>query len=105
MDECKPLPPTPFPPGSLHETSACNVHSNRVISSSRNPLHDTNCSTGNNCCCDTCSVNSRHAVGSLNSVSGLVSKTWYRIPFNQSELSVAKIPPIDSPMVRLCYHP
>jgi len=37
---------------------------------------------------------------SLNSVSGLVSMMWYRIPFNQSELSISKIPPTDSPKVR-----
>jgi len=36
----------------------------------------------------------------LNSVSGLVSKLWYRSPFNQSELPVSKIPPTDSPKVR-----
>ena len=36
----------------------------------------------------------------LNSVSGLVSKVWYRIPFNQSELSIWKIPPTGSPTVR-----
>ena len=39
-------------------------------------------------------------MGSLNSVSGLVSKMWYRIPFNQSELSISKFPPSDSPTVR-----
>jgi len=31
----------------------------------------------------------------LHSVSGLVSKIWYRIPFDQSELSVSEIPPTD----------
>jgi len=36
----------------------------------------------------------------LNSVSGLVSKIWYRIPFDQSELSISRIPPTDSPEVR-----
>ena len=36
----------------------------------------------------------------LNSVSGLVSKVWCRIPFNQSELSISKIPPTGSPTVR-----
>ncbi len=36
----------------------------------------------------------------LNSVSGLVSKIWYRIPFDQSELSISKIPLTDSPRVR-----
>jgi len=52
----------------------------------------------------------RHIIGStgarakalclLNSVSVLVSKMWYRIPFNQSELSISEIPPTDSPKVR-----
>jgi hypothetical protein len=37
---------------------------------------------------------------SLNSVSGLVSNMWYRIPYDQSELSISKIPPTDSPTVR-----
>jgi len=37
---------------------------------------------------------------SLNSVSGLVSKIWHRILFDQSELSIYKIPPTDSPTVR-----
>ena len=37
----------------------------------------------------------------LNSVSGLVSKMWYRIPFDQSELSISRIPPTGSPTVRL----
>jgi len=37
---------------------------------------------------------------SLNSMSGLVSKLWYRIPFNQSELTNSKIPPTDSTTVR-----
>ena len=41
----------------------------------------------------------------LNSVSGLVSKVWYRIPFDQSELSISKIPPTDSPTVRPGRHP
>jgi hypothetical protein len=41
----------------------------------------------------------------LNSVSGLVSKFWYRIPFDQSELSISKIPPTDSPKVRPGYDP
>ena len=40
-------------------------------------------------------------VFSLNSASGLVSKIWYRIPFDQSDLSVSRIPltdlPCDSP--------
>jgi len=35
----------------------------------------------------------------LNSVSGLVSKIWYRIPFDQSELSISRIPPTGSPTV------
>ena len=38
--------------------------------------------------------------GWLNSVSGLVSKLWYRCPLDQSELSISKIPPTDSPTVR-----
>jgi hypothetical protein len=43
----------------------------------------------------------RHATGCpLNSVSGLVSNIWYRIPFDQSELSIARIPLSDSPTVR-----
>jgi len=37
---------------------------------------------------------------SLNSVSGLVSMIWYRIPFDQSELSISNIPPTDSPRAR-----
>jgi len=41
----------------------------------------------------------------LNSVSGLVSKVWYRIPFDQSELSISKISPTDSPKVRPGYDP
>ena len=36
----------------------------------------------------------------LNSVSGLISKMWYRIPFDQSEQSKAKIPPTASPETR-----
>jgi hypothetical protein len=36
----------------------------------------------------------------LNSVSGLVSKAWYRFPFGQSELSSSKLSPTDSPKVR-----
>ena len=32
---------------------------------------------------------------SLNSVSGLVPKVWFRIPFDQSELSISVIPPTD----------
>jgi hypothetical protein len=32
----------------------------------------------------------------LNSVSALVSNIWCRIPFQQSELSISKIPPTDS---------
>jgi len=36
----------------------------------------------------------------LNSVSGLVSMIWYRIPFDQSELSISKIPPTGSLTVR-----
>jgi len=31
----------------------------------------------------------------FNSVSDLVLKIWYRISFDQSELSVSNIPPID----------
>ena len=45
------------------------------------------------------------AAGRLNSVSGLVSNIWYRIPFDQSELSVSKIRPTDSPNVRPGYDP
>jgi hypothetical protein len=30
----------------------------------------------------------------------LVSKLWYRIPFDQSELSISKLPPTGSPTVR-----
>ena len=30
----------------------------------------------------------------------MVSQMWYRIPFDQSELSVSKIPPTDSPKFR-----
>jgi len=41
----------------------------------------------------------------LISVSGLVSNVWYRIPFDQSQLSVSKIPPTDSPKVRPGYDP
>jgi hypothetical protein len=41
----------------------------------------------------------------LNSVSGLVSITWYRILFDQSELSISEIPPTDSPKVRPGRHP
>jgi hypothetical protein len=37
---------------------------------------------------------------SLNSVSGLATKMWYRIPFDQSELSISKLPPTHSPKVR-----
>ena len=36
----------------------------------------------------------------LNSVSDLVSKIWYRIPFDQSDPSITKIPPTDPPNVR-----
>ena len=36
----------------------------------------------------------------LNSVSGPASKIWYRIPFNESELSISEIPPTVSPTVR-----
>ena len=45
----------------------------------------------------------------FNSVSGLVSKSWYRSPFDHchyhchSELSVPKIPPTDSPNDRAGY--
>ena len=35
----------------------------------------------------------------LNSVSGLVSKIWYRIPFDQSALSISNIPATDSSKV------
>jgi hypothetical protein len=35
----------------------------------------------------------------LNSMSGLVLKLWYRFPFDQSELSISKIPRTDSPQV------
>ena len=40
------------------------------------------------------------SLSSFDSVSGLVSKTWYRIPFNQSELSTSKFPRTDWPEVR-----
>jgi hypothetical protein len=36
----------------------------------------------------------------LKSVSDLVPKVWYRIPFDQSELSLSNVPPADSPDVR-----
>jgi hypothetical protein len=36
----------------------------------------------------------------LNSVSGLVTKIWCRIPCDQSELSITRIPPTASPKVR-----
>jgi hypothetical protein len=36
----------------------------------------------------------------LNSVSGLVSMIWYRIPFDQSGLSISRIPPTNSLTVR-----
>jgi hypothetical protein len=36
-----------------------------------------------------------HPTLSLNSVSDLVSKIWYRIPFDQSDPSITKIPPTD----------
>ena len=36
----------------------------------------------------------------LNSVSGLVLKIWYLIPFDQSELCISSIPPTDPPPVR-----
>jgi len=36
----------------------------------------------------------------LNSVSGLVSKLWYRILFDQSEMSMSRNSPTDSPKVR-----
>jgi len=36
----------------------------------------------------------------LNSVSGLVSEVWYRIPLDKLELSILKIPSTDSPTVR-----
>jgi hypothetical protein len=36
----------------------------------------------------------------LNLVSDLVSTEWYRIPFDQSELSISRIQPTDSPTVR-----
>ena len=42
---------------------------------------------------------------SLNSVSDMVSKVWYRSPFIQSELSISKIPPTDSSEVRPGRHP
>ena len=41
----------------------------------------------------------------LNSMSGLITKVWYRMPFDQSELSISKIPPTDSPTVRPGRHP
>jgi hypothetical protein len=41
----------------------------------------------------------------LNSVSDLVSKVWYRIPFDQSELPISEIPPTDWPKVRPGRHP
>jgi len=36
----------------------------------------------------------------FNSVWGLVSKLWYRSPFDQSEQSEAKILPTESPKIR-----
>jgi len=33
----------------------------------------------------------------FNSVSGFVSKLWYRIPFDQSDFTKAKIPPTKYP--------
>jgi len=38
-----------------------------------------------------------------NSVSGLVSKIRYRIPFDQSDPSISNIPPTDSPKIRPGY--
>jgi hypothetical protein len=38
-------------------------------------------------------------INGLKSVLGLVSTIWYRIPFDQSELSISNIPPTDSPTV------
>jgi len=35
---------------------------------------------------------------------GVVSSIWYRIPNDQSELSISKIPPTDSPTVRSTFH-
>ena len=35
------------------------------------------------------------AVTAYNSVSDLVSKVWYRIPFDQSDPSITKMPPTD----------
>jgi len=46
-----------------------------------------------------------HVLLSLNSVSGLVSMLWYRIPFDQAELSISRIPPTDSPTVRPGHDP
>jgi len=36
----------------------------------------------------------------ITSVSGLVSEIWYRIPFDQSALTISKFPPTDSPTAR-----
>ena len=36
----------------------------------------------------------------LNSVSGVVSRIWCRVPFDQSEPYISRIPPTDSPTVR-----
>ena len=41
----------------------------------------------------------------LNSVSDLVSNTWYRIPFDQSALSISKVPPTDSLTIRAGRNP
>ena len=45
----------------------------------------------------------RVEAGLSNSVSGLVSKLTVRSPFDQSELSKAKIPPTESPKIRPGY--
>jgi len=47
---------------------------------------------------------SEHSFLKLNSVSDLVSNLWYRIPFDQSELSISRIPPTRSPTVRPVRH-
>jgi len=42
-----------------------------------------------------CSPRHRVPFNFINSVSDLVSNTWYRIPFDQSALSISKFPPND----------
>ena len=47
-----------------------------------------------------CSPRHRMLQLRLNSVAGLVSKIWYRTPFDQSELSNLGISPTHSPKVQ-----